>query len=79
MEVRKLDGIKNALNVCREDEMQLEAVPLGSLHPPAIATRERRQRHNGPQDGEFKGVREAKAEKALSEEKCYRNPCRLQT
>lgn len=40
--------------------MQLEAVPSGSLHPPAIATGERRQKHNGPQDGDFKGVKQRK-------------------
>lgn len=69
---------RNALNVCRGGEMQLEAIPSGLLHPPAKATEERRQRHNGPQDGEFKGVREAEAEKNFMMKNAA-EICRLQT
>lgn len=47
--------------------IKLEAIPWRLLHPPAIAMEERRQRHNGSQDGEFKGGMKAEEEKALSD------------
>lgn len=50
--------------------MQLKAIPLRLLHPPAMATGEKKakaQRIRGWKDGGQKG--EAEAEKALSDKK----------